>query len=194
MSQPEVFIIESLQFDDEEHNRFEGKVLSQILHLSNKKSLYFYIRTKAELKIVLNKFKGSGYRYLHISSHGSCRAMHTTIDDIPFAELQEMLCPVLGSRRLFLSACSMAQRNLAKPLLPKSKCYTIVGRRGTVDFSDATILWASFYHLMFKHEWCMKDKAVEENVQKVASMFHVPMNYYWRGPTKKGFESKIIKP
>ena len=34
MTKPNVFIIESLDFDDEENNRFEGKVLSNILKLN----------------------------------------------------------------------------------------------------------------------------------------------------------------
>ncbi len=66
---PEVFIIESLHFDDENESRYEGSFLSQILHLGGKKPLYYYIRTKRELTEVLRIFKASGYRYLHFSYH-----------------------------------------------------------------------------------------------------------------------------
>jgi len=196
MSKPEVFIIESLGMDDERQNLFEGRIISQLLHLSNKKSIYYYIRTKAELAIVLDEFKESDYRYLHLSCHGHRRAMHTTIDAISFAELQEMLCPVLDKRRLFLSACSMANKSLAKKILPNAKCFSIVGPKREIRFNDAAILWASFYHLMFKHNLrVMKHAKVEENVQNVASMFNVSMNYYHRKKnTKLGFTSKLIKP
>jgi hypothetical protein len=51
MSNPNVFIIESLKFSDEKKDRFEGKILSQILHLGGKESKYYYIRTEKELKI-----------------------------------------------------------------------------------------------------------------------------------------------
>ena len=37
MSQPEIFIIESLRFEDERAERFEGRIISQILALSGKR-------------------------------------------------------------------------------------------------------------------------------------------------------------
>lgn len=48
MSQPEVFIVESLTFADERSERFEGRIISQILSLSGKNCEYYYIRTKRE--------------------------------------------------------------------------------------------------------------------------------------------------
>ena len=179
MSEPELFIIESLQFDDEKKKLFEGRVISQILHLSNKKSIYYYIRTKAELSEVLRIFKECDYRYLHISSHGSNKAIHTTIDDITFHELGKMLNPVLYNRRLFLSACSMTNVNLARQIMPESGCFSIVGPKKAVNFNDAAILWATFYHLMFKsNARVMKHAQLEKHVQNVSSMFKVPLNYY----------------
>lgn len=37
---PEVFIIESLTFDNEKDEMYEGKLISNILHLSDKKSIW----------------------------------------------------------------------------------------------------------------------------------------------------------
>lgn len=62
MSQPEIFIIESLDFKDERAEHFEGRIISQILALSGKKCEYCYIRTKRELKALLEQFKSSHYR------------------------------------------------------------------------------------------------------------------------------------
>jgi hypothetical protein len=62
MSQPEIFIIESLNFKDERAERFEGRIVSQILALTGKKYEYCYIRTKRELKELLNQFASSTYR------------------------------------------------------------------------------------------------------------------------------------
>jgi len=195
MSKPELFIIESLEFDDEKKQLFEGRVISQILHLSDKKSIYYYIRTKAELSKVLDIFKECDYRYLHISSHGSRDAMHTTIDEIPFDDLVKMLRPVLYRRRLFLSACAMTNVNLAKKMMPKSGCFSMVGPKKAVDFNDAAILWASFYHLMFKsNAKVMKHEQLEKNVQNVSSIFKVPLNYYRCSKGKPGYKSKIISP
>src|SRR4051812_29448548 len=78
---PEVFIIESLELEDEEEGR-EGAVLAAVLKMCGKNPLYYYIRTEAELEMLAGKFKESGYRYLHISCHGGDDALHTTIDVI----------------------------------------------------------------------------------------------------------------
>ncbi|RSC93096.1 hypothetical protein [Tenacibaculum singaporense] len=81
-----VFIIESVTFEDEEENQLEleGEFISQILHLSNIPSKYYFIRTEKELIEVLNIFKKSDYRYLHISSHGEKTSLDLALDDIKF--------------------------------------------------------------------------------------------------------------
>ena len=60
-----VFIIESLDFDNEKENELEGEFISQILHLGDIPSKYYYIRTKKELIKVLEIFEESEFRYLH---------------------------------------------------------------------------------------------------------------------------------
>jgi hypothetical protein len=68
---PEVFIVESLRFHDEEKDYYEGQIISDILRLNKKQSKYYYIRTKKELRAVLDKFRDSNYRYLHLSCHAN---------------------------------------------------------------------------------------------------------------------------
>jgi hypothetical protein len=70
MSQPEIFVIEPLNFKDERAERFEGRIVSQILALTGKKYEYCYIRTKRELKELLNQFASSTYGYLRLSCRG----------------------------------------------------------------------------------------------------------------------------
>jgi hypothetical protein len=43
VSKPEVSIIESLGFDDERNNLFEGRIISDILARSGKRCIYYYI-------------------------------------------------------------------------------------------------------------------------------------------------------
>src|SRR5262245_57224917 len=126
MTKPNVFIIESLHFKDEEHKLQEGELLSKILHLSGKDSIYYYIRTQRELEAVLEIFMDSDYRYLHLSCHGNSTAMYTTLDEIPFSKLGKLLRPVLNNKRLFLSACSMANASLAKELVWDSRCLSVM--------------------------------------------------------------------
>src|SRR5713226_5813227 len=113
MSKPELFIVESLTFDDESKGRFEGRILSQILALSGKTCEYRYIRTNRELKAVLQQFSLSRYRYIHLSCHGDDSSMSTTLDTVPFSEFGPLIAPHLRKRRLFVSACSMTNRGLA---------------------------------------------------------------------------------
>ena len=71
MTRARVFIIESLKPEDEKAGNFEGRVLSQILHLGDKESEYHYVRNKRKLNAVLRRFGKSDYRYLHLSCHGN---------------------------------------------------------------------------------------------------------------------------
>jgi hypothetical protein len=182
-AKPEVFIIESLDFDDEDEKRFEGKLISEMLALSGKQCKYYYLRTRRELEEVLQLFSQSGYRYLHISCHGgeNKKTLHTTLDAIPFDDLEAILKPHLRERRLFLSACSVANNYLAKRLMSNSGCYSILGPRDDIQFNDAAILWASLYHVMFSaDETAMKHSILSIKAKEVANMFRVHLNYIRR--------------
>jgi hypothetical protein len=149
-TKPQVFIIESLEFDDEAKELYEGNVISQMFRLSGKECRYVYIRTRAELEALLEQFWDSRYRYLHLSCHANSTEMGTTLDRITFPELGKILEPYLDKRRLFLSACKMSCRDLAKELLPHSGCYSVLGPAAKPYIADAAIFWASFYHTMFR--------------------------------------------
>ena len=196
MSKPYVFIIESLGFEDEKENRFEGKLLSQILHLGGKESQYYYIRTKRELEEVLEFFNESDYRYLHISCHGSESAIYTTLDTLTFPELCELLIPYLKKRRLFISACSSVNDNLAREIIPPSECYSLIGPKEDIYFHDAAIIWASFYHLMFKESpKAMKRKDILPTLRKMVNTFGIPLNYFSISrKSKKGYKRSKIEP
>jgi hypothetical protein len=136
MSQPEIFIIESLEFKDERSHRFEGRIISQILALNGKKCEYCCIRTTRELKEMPNQFASSRYRYLHLSCHGNSTTMFTTLDGIPFADFGQLIKPYVRNRRLFLSACSATNRTLADSVMPESGCYSILGPDQDTYFND----------------------------------------------------------
>src|ERR1700692_4965209 len=101
---PEVFIIESLAFKDERRNHQEGEVIARMLALSGKVSTrYYYLRTSQELREVIERFGRSRYRYLHISCHADLEGMATTLDEVTYEALGEMLAPHLNGRRVFVS-------------------------------------------------------------------------------------------
>jgi len=188
---PELFIIESLTLDDEAHDRQEGEILSRMLRLAGKtKTKYFYIRTKRELEEIIDLFDESGYRYLHLSCHANDTEMSTTFDDVSFKQLGEMLGPCLENRRVFVSACKMANSKLAKQLLPGSGCYSLIGPARAINFDDAAAFWVSFYHLMFRaNERGMGRKDLQWCITELAALYGEPINYFAASKSvKQGFK------
>jgi hypothetical protein len=190
-----VFIIESLTLKDEKDESFEGRILKQILRLSGKDSAYYYIRTRRELERLMVVFRRSGFRYLHISCHGNTTEMGTTFDSIPLVELGGILRPYLSGRRVFVSACEMTTLALARELLLHgSGCHSVIGPVDKVFFSDAALLWSSFYHLIFRsNESAMKRKWILAHLSSTATLFGVRMNYFSRSQSK-GVRHKIVTP
>jgi hypothetical protein len=193
---PEVFIIESLRFEDEDAGRLEGKMLSHMLNLHKKRSKYYYIRTKKELGAVLRLFDESEYRYLHLSCHGDETGMATTLDDVEFDELGRMIRPYLENRRLFVSACEMVNDGLASAIIPKSGCLSVIGPNATIKFSDAAIFWSSLYHLMFsENKHGMKSDALKRNIDDISKLFNININYFAKSKSnKRGYTEKHSIP
>lgn len=174
------------------HGRQEN--LSQILHFAGKKPKYYYIRTKSELEEVLKIFAETNYRYLHISCHGNETELRTTLEPIPFPELKRIVRPYLSKKRLFLSACRAVNKNLARAIIPSSKCNSIIGFVKDVGFGDAAIIWASFYHLVFREDSDkMKRKDIAMTLQKVANAFGISLNYFSTSESH-GFKGDRIIP
>jgi len=195
LTKPGVFIIESLSFTDEQHKRFEGQLIANILDLNLIPSKYYYIRTKKELSELLALFDASNYRYLHLSCHGSSTHLHLTLDDLPFSETGNLLKDHLSKRRLFLSACQATNENLIKVIIPQNTCYSIIGPVNNIQFRDAAISWAAFYHLMFKsNPKIMKRELLIQNLQKVVNAFGEPLNYFSASShNAKGYKKKVVR-
>ena len=192
MSEPKVFIIESLEFEDEEDERFEGRILADILRLAGNKPIYYYVRTKQELVAVLDLFERSQYRYLHLSCHGDDESIATTLDvDIEFRELSEIMNPHLQGRRLFVSSCGVVNDQLAEALMP-SGCLSITGPTHKVGFAEAAILWTSFYHLAFsRNEKRWKGKDLKLILRELAPLLAMDLTYYGKDSSSpKGYRNE----
>ena len=179
-TKPELFIIESLTLDDEKAERQEGDIISRMLQLAGKTGTrYYYIRTARELEEMIDLFDDSHYRYLHISCHADKSGMATTFDEVPYADLGEMLRPCLSNRRVFVSACQMASEGLAKELLPGSGCYSLIGPKKSIAFDNAAAFWVSFYHLMFKtNELKMTRGSLQRWITELSALYDEPINYF----------------
>ena len=177
---PQLFIIESLTLEEEQKNFQEGHIISEMLNLAGKKKTrYYYIRTRLELEEMIEIFGKSKYRYLHISCHADEFGLNTTFDTISYSELGQMLGPHLLKRRVFVSACEMANRNLAKELFSDPGLISLTGPKKKIRFDDAAAFWVSFYHLMFKmdHER-MATKDLRETTQQLSTMYNVHTNCF----------------
>jgi hypothetical protein len=176
-----VFIIESTDDDDEEHDRKEGRALTAMLELAKRPVLYRYIRTKKELDKMLMQFQGTTYRYLHLACHGNRDEIGLNCDDMGLEKLARHLAPFMDNRRLFISACQGAQTALAEPLLLSSKCYSVVGPAQDISFHDSAIAWASFYVLMSRKDpERMVREDIEINLQRVCAFYGISFNAFFK--------------
>jgi len=90
----------------------------------------------------------------------------------------------------------MVNTELATVVIPSSDCYSIIGPSVKVAFSDAAILWASFYHLMFSNDAkAMKREGLLKHCRHLARLYGIPLNYYSSSrSSKSGFRFAEINP
>ena len=196
-TKPQLFIIESLDLEDEKKNLREGHLISNMLHLAGKrKTEYFYIRTSRELEEMIKIFGKSRHRYLHISCHANKSEFSTTFDDVEYPELGKMLRPHLRGRRVFVSACKMANGTLAKELFRDSGLLSLTGPQKNIYMDNAAAFWVSFYHLMFKIDSRgMKKENLRKTVGKLSEIYNEPMNCFLAERKRKyGFERVTLPP
>jgi hypothetical protein len=182
-----LFIIESLRFEDEAEQRFEGRILRDIFQLSGHDVEYLYIRTRRELQEALRRFHASRKRYLHISCHGSNAFLQLTLDKVPFRCFAEDASVYLKGRRLFVSACAVVSKQFAS-VLPQMECLSLIGPRANIAFDDAVIIWATFYHLMFRHDQKkMMKREIRSALTSVCQLLPVEFGFYRLTKSAKGY-------
>lgn len=185
---PEVFIIESLELTDEAKERREGAVLAAVLKMCGKNPLYYYIRTEAELKMLADEFKKSGYRYLHISCHGGDTSLETTIDSIAYKDFAEIFKDCLNGRRLFVSACSAGNKQFAELVgVRNADIFSVAAPADDIRFDHAVAFWGAFYVKLFStNADAMKAKGIKDAFKTLSALFDVPVHWMRKG--KKGWE------
>jgi hypothetical protein len=80
--------------------------------------------------------------------------------------------------------------------MPDSGCYSILGPDQDIYFSDAAVLWASFYHVMFAADsTAMKYKTIKAKAQEVADMYRVRLTLIGHDQDhSKGYKIRTITP
>lgn len=174
-SKPEVFILESLRFSDEKHNRYEGRILSDMLRLSGKEPEYFYFRTVKELPHLLNLFEKSRYRYLHLSCHGSSTSVATTLNSMSYQQFARNLSGRLANRRLFCSACELGNKRFARAVSAENPgLRSIVAPDCKIHFDVAAAMWAAFYVSAFaKDDTRITKRDMGERLEGLVKLFGI---------------------
>jgi hypothetical protein len=191
----DVYIIESLDPDDEGNGRFEGVFLSHVLRLHGKHPKYQYVRTREEFAEAVQAFGESNYRYLHLSCHGDPEGLSTTNqEEIDFDELADMLKPHMKGRRLFVSACKMVHSDLAKAVIPTSGCYSVVGPTHNIAFTDSAVVWAAVYHLAFSEDSDrITRSSLESKLKDACQLFDVSFAYFAKtSEVKRGYTRDLL--
>lgn len=191
----DVFIIESLDPDDEGNGRFEGVFLSHVLRLHGKNPKYKYVRTRKEFENAIRMFGASGYRYLHLSSHGDPEGLCTTNqEEVDFDELANILEPHMDGRRLFVSACKMVHADLAKAVIPASGCYSVIGPTDNIAFTDSAVVWATIYHLAFSEDSKRITRdSLQSKIKEACRLFEVSFAFFARtNKLKRGYTRDLL--
>jgi hypothetical protein len=72
-------------------------------------------------------------------------------------------------------------KRLAKPLLTQSECFSVVGPKTDIFFSDAAVIWSAFYTLRFNHNrHSMKARDIEADLNAICSVFGVQFTACFR--------------
>jgi hypothetical protein len=180
---PEVFIVESLGLADEAGERREGAVLAAVLKMCGKNPLYYYIRTKAELELMAKEFEDSGYRYLHISCHGSAKSLELTLDSVSYQEFAKIFRRRLSNRRLFVSACSAGNDLFAQAVSAQNKdLKSIAAPSNDIQFDHAVAFWSSFYVKTFSlNADSMNSDRIVGVLGPLAALFGEPVHFSRKG-------------
>jgi hypothetical protein len=129
-----------MDIDDEVNGRIEGEVLKKLLDFCEVPNEYHYVRTISEFKKKVELFKQSGFLCFHLSCHANKSVLGLTTEPLDFETFEEVFGETSYHRRIFLSACSAANFNLAKHFIPKYHCYSLIGSPIPIGISKAAAL------------------------------------------------------
>ena len=186
LTKPETFILESLDHEDELETRLDGKMLYEVLKLHGKRPQYYYFRTQRELVEFARIFRESGYRYLHLSCHGSEEIVRYTFGQSSYSEFARMFEKKLHNRRLFISGCNLGNLDFAQALFASNGgMYSVTAPTKKVHFDQSISFWSAFYYMM--HAWdssAMKKKRLTQVLAQLATIFEMPLAHYFRNTAK----------
>lgn len=194
-TEPEVFIIESLNVEDEIRERYEGRALRDSLRITGQRPAYYYVRTRDEMIQAVELFRHSSYRFLHISVHGSNKSIFTTLDEISNADFSEMCAGKLKNRRVFFSACKVGSGTLNLLLQRSNKgMYSIAAPLDKITFGPACAFWNAFYtKMLIDNPLGMKIEQLKTVLSLLCSFFNIRLNWNYYVPATDSWKAMVIE-
>ena len=172
-----VFIIESLRSEDD----FDGDILHQILEMSGISAQYRDADTVEDFERLIEEFKSSEFRYLHLSCHADKEGIAVGGEEISNQRLADLLKGGMDNKRLFMSACQGANLDLARKMITETGAMSLIGSPVDLYFDKSVLFWPSFYHIMNElDERFMRRKVLIRTLQRCTDLFGVAINYYSR--------------
>jgi len=170
-----IFIIESLRSED----FFDGDNLSDVLALSEIETEYHWIDSSEDLKLKLEEFEASQYRYLHLSCHADLKGIEINGEDISYDSFSGMIGQKLNGKRLFLAACKAGNIDFAARAIYKNHAMSVIGTPIDLYFKKSVLFWPVFYHVLHEiDEKKMNRESIKTTLQKCVDLLGVPINYY----------------
>lgn len=170
-----IFIIESLRSED----FFDGENLSDVLELSEIPRVYHWVDSVEDLKLKLEEFEVSQYRYLHLSCHADLDGIEINGEDISYDTLSSLLGKKIEGKRLFLSACKAGNIDFAARTISKNHAISMIGTPIDLTFKKSVLFWPVFYHVLHEiDEKKMSRENIISTLQKCVDLLGVPINYY----------------
>lgn len=206
LTEPEVFILESLRFQDERARRFEGRIIADILSLCGRKPIYYYFRTVDELVQLADEFRASGYRYLHLSCHGNLNGIQTTFGLVSSERFSEIFSGILKNRRLFVSACSVGKSYLPEFVRERNKgMYSVTCPMDDIQFSRAAAIWTALYVRMFdsnsqqsavksRGNPSLKGAEIKKSLKNLCTLFDVKFKWSYHNAKYDKWVDEVINP
>jgi len=194
-TEPEVFIIESINVEDEIRERYEGRALRDSLRITGQRPAYYYVRTKDEMSQTLELFRHSSYRFLHFSVHGSNNSIFTTLDEISNADFSKMCTDKLKNRRVFFAACKVGGGTLNFLLQGTNKgMYSIAAPLDKITFGTACAFWNAFYtKILNDNPFGMKADQLKIVLSLLCSFFEVRLNWNYYVPATDSWKEMVIE-
>ena len=89
----------------------------------------------------------------------------------------------------------MVHADLARAVIPTSGVSSLVGPTENIRFTDAAVVWASVYHLVFSEDLDrITRKRLQQKLQKVCDLFEVKFAYYAKSDNlKRGYTGNLLK-